>query len=246
MPDGHNGPKPTTDEFMDFSAEDLEIERAQIALRQRRELNMVRWEGIGGKRQQLQTNRKMEKNPAFLGLVQQVAEWRGEIEVDAGGQENFLPVLDAKEPEPSPDPTTETAVGRLALARAGMDGFNSGLAGATLDNNPWAAGTEAHGIWRSNCADGISRRAEIQLAKDARKELRDGVTHIDPAAVEAAQEPAPAPADKPKRGRRSKGLTPNGPTEADVAEQTGEAKAGWSASDFTDSSDMPEPPTQVH
>jgi hypothetical protein len=31
-----------------------------------------------------------------------------------------------------------------------------------------------------------------------------------------------------------------------VAEQTGEAKAGWSASDFTDSSDMPEPPTQVH
>lgn len=236
MPDGHNGPNPTTDEFMDYLATDLSIGTQIAKLNKQRATNMAQYEGAtGGDREEIRIGRKLDKmGVAFFQTVATVAGHMGLIETDAEGQSGFLPMLDAEAASP-PEATTDTALGRLALARAAMDGFNSGWAGGSLDDNPWPVGSEAFAIWRSNCADGIAQRADMQEAKDAKKEMRDGVTHIDPAAVEAAQEAPPNGADKPKRGRprKDKGLTPNGPTAEDVAEQTAEAKAGWSASDFT-------------
>jgi hypothetical protein len=232
MPDGHNGPTPTREDFEEYLATDLEIGTQIAKLNKQRATNMAQYEAAtGGDRDEIRIGRKLEKLGAdYLSSVARVAGWMHLAQTDEDGQSGFLSVLDADAP---PEATADTPLGRLALARAGMDGYNSGWAGGSLDGNPWPVGSEAFAIWRSNCADGIAQRADMQDAKDAKKELKDGVTHIDPAAVEAAQEPAPAPADKPKRGRRSKGLTPNGPTAEDVAEQTAGAKAGWSASDFT-------------
>jgi hypothetical protein len=67
-------------------------------------------------------------------------QWAGIITVEADGQTSIITGLDPKRP-------SAKAARKLELGRVQSDGYNTGRAGGTLDDNPHQAGTEDYALW---------------------------------------------------------------------------------------------------
>jgi len=126
------------------------------------------------------------------------------------------------------EPTQKEAE-QIALDRAWDDGILAGQTGAVADDNTRVAGTHEYDAWERGRLWVDGQRA---IAEEMAAPMPPNA--VPQSAVDTAVKHNAAAG---RRKTRSKGLTPNGPTAEDVAEQTGEAKAGWD--------DFPEPPGMV-
>ena len=154
---------PPVDEFPSFLARDLELGSQIARLNAARGTNLARWENLGGDPDEIREGRKLDRDGmARLDLINRVAGYMGMIEVEASGQANFAKALDPNAPKPKAKGLTAEA---LELARADTDGWNTGWAGGTQNDNPHEPGTEVHVHWARACTDGADARQQRDAAK---------------------------------------------------------------------------------
>ncbi|HEY1412941.1 MAG TPA: hypothetical protein VGF36_12420, partial [Rhodopila sp.] len=148
---------------------------------------------------------------------------------------------------------------RLALARAEMDGYNSGWAGGTPENNPYRPDedSELFTIWDTACRDGQREKSERKAAKGQPEAPAADAAKTKPEAAkrgpgrprkDAAAPPVASAPAKPQRRRAAAPPAEAPPAEpstrprrrrvAEPAAATEAAKPGWQGDrDFTDTSD---------
>jgi hypothetical protein len=251
---------PSQAEFSDHLARRIELKSQLARLSKRIGTIDAQWEGIGGDAQDLkdgETLHRMGGLAARTGRVKrfnQVAFWMGLVTYEANGQASAMQIFEAKEVPDAPPAATEA---RLALARAEMDGYNSGWAGGTPENNPHPPGTELYTTWDSACRDGQREKSERKAAKGQPEVPAADASKTKPEAArrgpgrprkDAAAPPVASAPAKPQR--RKAAAAP--PTEAPPAEPstrprrrrvaepaaTEAAKPGWQGDrDFTDTND---------
>lgn len=250
---------PSQAEFSDHLARRIELKTQIARLSKRVGTIDAQWEAIGGDAQDLKDGEKLHHLSGLsarqgrIRRFNQVAFWMGLITYDASGQASALPVLDAKDAPVFPVKSDD----RLALARAEMDGYNSGWAGGTPENNPYRPDedSELFTIWDTACRDGQREKADRKAAKgqpeapaaDASKTkpeaAKRGPGRPPKTATAAPVEAAPA---KPQRRRAAAAAATEAPATEPastrprrrrVAEPAAEAstKPGWQGDrDFTD------------
>jgi hypothetical protein len=185
------------EEFDHFLATDIELQSQIGRLRKKVGTNMAQWESLGGDADDIREGRRLDKEGLErLKRVTRVAGYMGLVAVDKKGQWGFHAVL---APDAKPSPTTATKEGRSALARADADGWNSGWAGGSPEDNPHEPGTEIYAIWAKAVMDGAAER-EVDKAAKAKPKPAD-------AEPETAPQAAAPPARVNGKGKRSKGAT---------------------------------------
>ena len=189
---------PSNEEFAEFLACDIEIGSQIARLNAARGTNMARYENMGGDPDEIRDGRKIDRDGlAVLRRMSRVAGMMGLIKVDADGQANFIEVLD-----PDKQAAEQAALGPMVLrmARADMDGWNSGFAGGTAVDCPFngtdPVESELYQQWTRACQDGRDARAEKMLAKG--KIVSEAVdTSRERPAPEADAAVEAAPTDEP-------------------------------------------------
>lgn len=248
---------PSQAEFSDHLARRIELKTQIARLSKRVGTIDAQWEAIGGDAQDLKDGEKLHHLSGLsarqgrIRRFNQVAFWMGLITYDGKGQASAIPIFEAKEAPEMPAKTDE----RLALARAEMDGYNSGWAGGTPENNPHPPGTELYTIWDSACRDGQREKADRKAAKGQPEAPAADAAKTKPDAAKrgpgrppkaAAATPAEAVPAKPQRRRTAPAAATEAPATEPastrprrrrVAEPAAEAstKPGWQGDrDFTD------------
>ena len=154
---------PSVEDFLTHLTRDLEIGSQIARMNAARGTNMARYENLGGDLDEIREGRKLDRDGMErLNLINRVAGYMGMIEVEASGQGNFAKALDPKAPKPKAHGLTAEA---LELARADGDGWNTGWAGGSQNDNPHEPGAEIHVHWARACADGTDARQERDIAK---------------------------------------------------------------------------------
>jgi ribosome modulation factor len=255
-------------EFEEALAERLELKSAMARLSKKLGTLDARWENIGGDPEALRDGERLHRlagRSAQQGRVEtfnQVASWLGLIQIEDNGQATFgklfdgdaLPAGDvASKPAASKPGVAEplfSQINRLALAHADTDGYNSGWAGGSSENNPHLAGTDVYASWDSAWRDGNAARGERDKARG-----KPDTASVDVRKAKPAVSPKPATvkakADKPA----AKSATPAVPAprgrrrlaEAPASAETSAEKAGWQGDrDFhgPDSPELPAPTIQ--
>lgn len=192
-----NGPNKA--QFEDTLAEYTEIRFQQMRWASKASACLNRFEARGGDRDQVrygfeQGKRSPEERVAVARARNQVDGWIGVVDWKEDGQGTFAAAFDAKAPVPEGTGAGGAELGsRLSIARAGIDGFNTGRAGGSLADNPWVeilGASQEAAVWAENFGDGLAERPEPKPRKKkeaAEPEGEDGET----------EEAAPR-----KRGRR--------------------------------------------
>lgn len=160
---------------------DYSDDMSQIArISQRIKTRFADFRKIGGDPKNIQMAYKLENMDDALGYLQEITKTAAILriiptETEGSGQVSFLPAFEPLSPE---------ADAMVAMARVRTDGYNSGKAGASIDNCPFGAGSEEFVVWRDNWEDGATDRAKMKAIKA--KNVED------------------APTEKRKRGRPRK------------------------------------------
>jgi hypothetical protein len=196
------------EEFDHFLAIDIELQSQIGRLRKKVGTNMANWEAVGGDADDIREARRLDKEGLErLKRVTRVAGYMGLVAVDSKGQWGFHAAL---APDADLPPTTQTKEGQAALARADSDGWNSGWAGGSADDNPHPAGTQISAIWARACRDGAE-------AREADKAVRAKPKPVNAAAEEAPQtESLPSGRKKGKGGRGKTAQAAPEPPEAEI------------------------------
>lgn len=153
----------TSECYADYSDDMGQIAR----ISQRIKTRFADYRKIGGEPKNIQMAYKLEhmddpmaylrgitKTAAILRIIQ--------TDTDAAGQVSFLPEFETPSPE---------AEAKVAMARVRSDGYNSGKAGAVIENCPFQPGTEEFVVWRDFWEDGAGDRAKMKQARTANTEV---------------------------------------------------------------------------
>lgn len=150
-------PDETSEVFADYSDDMGQIAR----IKQRIAVRFKHYHSIGGEPAEIKMAYKldnMDDAPGYLrGIIKTAAILRIiPTETEESGQINFLAAFS----QPSPE-----ADAKVAMARVRNDGYNSGRAGAPIDNCPFNAGSEEFVAWRDMWEDGASDLAKVRSLK---------------------------------------------------------------------------------
>ena len=230
-----SGNGPSRDQYEDFQAEYTEIRFMQMRWASKAAKVRARYENMGGDPEDLKIGYelgKMDNDKARARVLgfNRVARWAGVVTVDDLGQGSFAATFE-EPPAPAETDLGQAAMGsRLSIARAHMDGWNSGAKGkGSLDDNPFkhAPGSREFGEWAQGFGEGMEDRKpekvkpvnpepEGEPAAPARGRRRAGKSR---ALEMAEQAQAMDGGGKRKRGQRA----------LPAPEVTENDKPGWQA-----------------
>jgi ribosome modulation factor len=146
---------------------DYSDDMGQIArIGQRIKTRFADFRKIGGDPKNIQMAYKLEHMDDPLGYLRGITKTAAILriintETEGSGQISFLPEFEQSSPE---------ADAKVAMARVRTDGYNSGRAGAIIDNCPFSPGTEEFVTWRDHWEDGASDRAKLKAIKEKNTE----------------------------------------------------------------------------
>jgi ribosome modulation factor len=150
------------DDVAECYADYAEDMRAIARISNRIKLRFADFKKIGGDPKNIQAAYKLEGMDDPVAYLQGITKTAAILRIiptttEDSGQVNFLPAFEVPSPE---------ADAKVAMSRVRTDGYNSGKAGAVIDNCPYAAGSEEFVVWRDHWEEGASDRAKAKAIRN--------------------------------------------------------------------------------